>query len=245
MWCRENNILDVNTSTCSIIEAQFDDCFEDILDYLRISLTLQAQIVLADQVIDLTATTGILKDLLDTRTKWCDLRSDLLSKVTRPVTDILHDLTNPTVLEQLGDLIQHCNDDYQVNCSCSYDIVNQLVNCIHIVNVVDSSDLLRPLFCHQLSLQSILGDSDSSKYLQADSPTSYITSEPGDQNPAPGCNSRVKRGLLLDGSRRMVSTNYAVSQQVPEAGENPSTTSSAGKIFMSVTALLLGLTLAF
>jgi len=89
-----------------------------------------------------------------------------------------------------------------------------------------------------------LGDCDSSKYLQAGSPTSYITSEPGDQSPDPGCNSREKRGLLA-GSRHRITTSYAVSQQVPDAGENPGTTSSTGKIFMSVTALLLGLALAF
>jgi len=242
MWCRRDNITTVDVLNCSKIEGWRDDVAEDLIELHRVNRTLTRLTTLAEAVVDITNATGILQSLVAKRARWVVLREDLRTNLTRLIADILTDLSDINLHEEMCELIQHCNDDLQVNCSCSFDSTNKMVNCTHIVKVTGTSaDTDNPNTCHNISFTSILGDSDRTKYYRVISPISAATTQVGDQNPDPvnECLSPdKKRSVLQQTDNSAVQTSYGVTQGSGSGSSPDSGVSGVGRFSISMGVLL-------
>jgi len=242
-WCRINNITDVDVCNCSRIEGMRDDVADDLIDLYRVNKTVTDLLAAASLIVDLTNQTGIIKQLYGIRANWTLLRDDLISKQIQDIATVIEDLQISEILDELCDIIQHCNDDYQTNCSCLFDSTSKIVDCFHIVKDQGKNITARPNRCHDICLAGRLGDTDSTKYSQSSAPSSTTTAVIGDQDPeADDPNSPAKKRALQQ-NENAVQTSYGVSSSSPSGTSTGSSgtgnVSHASSLIVSLGPLLL------
>jgi len=235
-YCRKNAITTVDICNCSVNEAWQDDVRDDLLELFRINRTITREAADVEQIVDLTNSTGLMKHLLDIRAEWVAKRDALVARSVRLISDVITDLRNATILEEICDLIHHCNVDRHVNCTCVFDVVHSTLSCTHIVLSTGSinSDIAYPDRCHNASISARIGDSVLSHFVQSSS-SGATTVIVGDQDPDPVnlCLSREKRTILSSGSTTMVQT----SSTLPNPGNGNSSGSAISSFVVGLVAL--------